>query len=125
MMVAVPSRDFSAVADMMAQIEAKISRINLDNMTISPPAPSADDQHLAAAALRVFSTPDGKAVLEHLADLSVRALRMPMPLGVDPMQAYAHGQRCEGRCDLFFAVLELLKVAQTPSPAPEQDHDNG
>lgn len=117
---AIPDREAVPLDRIMQQVDDRLSRFDLDNLTVKPPPPSLEDELVAKAAARLFSSKEGRAVLEFLADKTVRALRMPMPLGVDAMQAYAHGQRREGQCDTFYLLLSLIAQGHEAPPAAER-----
>lgn len=77
----------------------------------SPPL-DARSQDAAAAAARIFATDDGAALLEFLADVSVR--RPVFILGMpDPV---AYGAMREGQNALFFTLLKLIATGRGEQP---------
>lgn len=71
----------------------------------------------AAAAARLFQTPDGVEVLEHLLDVSLRRPVFTAALGLAAEQAYAHGCLREGQNSLAWHLLTLIaKGRKDPQP---------
>lgn len=76
--------------------------------------PPADErsEDAARAAARMFKTPDGKILVEYLADMSVR--RPVFTFGMP--DAHLYGAMREGQNALFFTLLKLIAAGRGEAP---------
>ncbi|MDD7908673.1 hypothetical protein PUV47_01980 [Pseudovibrio exalbescens] len=76
-------------------------------------------RYLAALAA-VFSTEDGRLVLEELLNGTLRRTTFQTQFGVDPLQAYAHGAFREGQNAVVATILkDLAEVGRDHTPEKE------
>jgi len=88
-----------------------------------------EEQHLAdlavaQAAARVFSTDDGRLVLEHLLDVTLRRPTFIAHANLDPMRAYAHGVMREGQNQIVFVLLQAIARGRQQD-LPQREGLNG
>lgn len=88
------------------------------------PAPNNDDfeelaekqKRTAACYARLFASDDGRAVLEDLADNSVRRPTFFAQLGLDAMQMAMLGCQREGSNALFFFIMRMIALGRQQMP---------
>jgi hypothetical protein len=108
--------------DTFQQLERILQGIDLNGMIAGQAAlaMTPDQQQACAIAARFFGTADGLALLEFLADHTVRKPLALPPVGTEPMQAYLHVQRREGQNDMLFFILRLIAMGREQSPEPRE-----
>lgn len=76
---------------------------------------------LARAAAKIFSTPEGAAVLEMLVDTSLLRTVFVTQLGIDPQQTLAYGAFREGQNALVFQLLRLIAEGRGEAQPPARE----
>lgn len=74
------------------------------------------DKRVAEAAARFAATEDGRVILEWLCDQTLRRPTFFSHLGLDPMQAYAHGCFREGANAIVFSLLKAIATGRQEHP---------
>lgn len=97
------------LANMVADLNAKLAAIDLDDLALKPPPPSVDDEQAAKIALRLLAGHEGNILLEWLADKTVRRPSVLPPIGTDAMQQLLHMQRREGQNDVLYLLMALIE----------------
>lgn len=72
-----------------------------------------EQRRVSAAYARFFMTEDGRTILENLCDVTVRRPTFVSILGVDPLQAYAHGVQREGANALLWFILTHIAAGRS------------
>lgn len=73
-------------------------------------------RRVAAAYARLFSTSDGRTVLEHLCDITVREATFLVSPQLDPMVGYAMGAREEGKKAAVWAIITMIALGREQKP---------
>lgn len=82
-------------------------------------------QQVRGIAARLFSTPEGEALLEHLCDAVLRRPVFVTQLGIDPQQALMFGAFREGQAAAVFYLLSLIAAGRgEQEPSREAPNDN-
>lgn len=115
-MIAQPTDDLLARAGAF-DLFAQASSLPQDRAQFSAEL-EAQARAVAGAYARLFATDDGKLVLEHLLDVTLRRATWTAALGLTPDQAYGHGVLREGQNSLAFFILSLIARGREEAPPP-------
>jgi|GEM_PF-1057278 len=104
-------------------LSAEVGNVNEVLKGLFPPMNDEANEHVleelkrvGAAYARVFTTDDGRAVLEHLADNTVRRPTFQAMPGVPLEQMAILGVQREGCNALFFFMMQMIATGRQQSP---------
>lgn len=78
-------------------------------------------QALAHATAKLFATPDGEKLLEHILDKTLRRVAFYTQLGLDPHQTVAWGAFREGQNALVVEIIRLIAEGRNEPPPPARE----
>lgn len=77
-------------------------------------------QRIAAAAAKIFTSPEGELVLETILDKTLRRSSFFAMLGIDPMQVAMFGAFREGQNALVTEILRLIAEGRGEPQPPQR-----
>lgn len=81
----------------------------------------AEHERLAGAVARLLDTDDGRIVIEHMLDVTLRRIAFTVQFGVDPMHSAFFGAFREGQNALVAALLKLYAEGKDKAPPPARE----